>query len=339
MDRVSGRLPRRALLSAFALPLLAAARDVAVLPDGATLLVAGPQGGDTDRWAEALGRALTPVRLRRDAVGGPDGVTGANQFAARTAPDGGTALLAPGTAATAWLVGDIRAQFDAARWVPVLAGVGSGVLVSRVAAQPGAVLRMAVSQVAGPDLPGLLGLSMLGATVEPVTGLSGAEARTALVSNRVDAVFIRGAGAAGAVQSLASQGVPALFTIGALDEAGQPVRDRQLPDLATFPELLSRRQPLGGRLYAAWRATAAAAALDVALVLPLEAPAGTVAQWRRACALAAASPELQTMAATQDARPLVTTSAAISTAAVAPDADTLLELRRWLGERFGWHPG
>lgn len=333
------RVRRRTLLSALALSTVAAGKDVPALPSGARLLVAGPQGGETDRWADALGRALAAVPLRREAVGGPDGVTGANRFEARTAPDGDTALVTPGTAATAWLVGDARAQFDAARWVPVLAGIGSGVLVSRVAARPGAILRMAVASVVGPDLPGLLGLDMLGTAVEPVPGPSGMEARDALLNGQVDAIFLRGAGAATAVQWLAMQGVPALFTIGSPDEAGQPVRDRNLPDLPVFPELLARRQPLGGQLYAAWRATAAAAALDVGVVLPREAPAGTIAQWRRACVQAAGSPELMAVAAAQDARPLAAASAATCMAAVAPDADALLELRRWLGQRHGWRPG
>ena len=45
-------------------------------------------------------------------IGSADGVTGANQFEARGAPDGQTVLLVPGQAAVAWMVGDPRAQFD-----------------------------------------------------------------------------------------------------------------------------------------------------------------------------------------------------------------------------------
>ena len=97
------------------------------LPEGAGLIIAGPPQGRLDRWADllvpALGRAMPSAFARpampplmRSAVGGVDGVTGANQFEARISPDGGTALLLPGSAAMAWLVGDPRAQFDAARW-------------------------------------------------------------------------------------------------------------------------------------------------------------------------------------------------------------------------------
>ncbi len=105
---------------ALALPVRPPATPFA---DGATLLVAGPESGATDRWAAllgpALGRGLPPgTQVHTEAVGGPDGVTGANQFEARTTPDGTTALLLPGSAALAWLVGDPRARFDAAHWMP-----------------------------------------------------------------------------------------------------------------------------------------------------------------------------------------------------------------------------
>ncbi|HEX5328095.1 MAG TPA: hypothetical protein VFW75_15620, partial [Acetobacteraceae bacterium] len=103
-------------------------------PDGAELLIAGPDGGLLDRWcrvlAPALGRSLpagTAVRLVRE--GGADGVTGANQFEVRALHDGSCALLTPGEAAIAWLVGDPRAQFDVGGWVPVLAGTAPSLLV------------------------------------------------------------------------------------------------------------------------------------------------------------------------------------------------------------------
>ena len=197
---------------------------------------------------------------------------------------------------------------------------------------------MALTRVAGTGLPGLLGLDLLGTAVEPVTGLSGADAQAALASGQVDAAFLHGPGTAATVQALAAQGIPAQFTTGGLDEGGQPMRDRQFPDLPSLPELLARHQAPAGRLYPAWRAVAAAATLDVALVLPREAPANSVAQWRRACAQAAGSPELLTVAAFQEARPLVAAPAAMNMALAAPEADTLLELRRWLGQRFGWRP-
>src|SRR3954469_3731213 len=77
------------------------------------ILVAGPSDGTLNRWADALLPALEQslppdTSIRRVEVGSADGVTGANQFEARGAPDGMTVLLAPGQAAIAWMVGDPR---------------------------------------------------------------------------------------------------------------------------------------------------------------------------------------------------------------------------------------
>ena len=81
-------------------------------------------------------------------VGGIDGVTGANQFDARVEPDGATALLVPGTAAMCWLTGEARARFDFSRWIPLWAGMGSAVLVSRGPLANGGGVRLGAS---GPD--------------------------------------------------------------------------------------------------------------------------------------------------------------------------------------------
>jgi hypothetical protein len=94
-------------------------------PEGATILVAGPDGGRLGRWGDAVASALDATlppgtKVRATCTGGIDGVTGANQFEARVAPDGTTVLLVPGAAALDWLVGDQRAHFDAEHWVPAL---------------------------------------------------------------------------------------------------------------------------------------------------------------------------------------------------------------------------
>ena len=69
-------------------------------PEGATILVAGPDGGRLGRWgdtvAAALDETLPPgTRVRVTCTGGIDGVTGANQFEARIPPDGGTCCWRP----------------------------------------------------------------------------------------------------------------------------------------------------------------------------------------------------------------------------------------------------
>jgi hypothetical protein len=322
----------------------ASAAGTAGFPDGATLIVAGLGGGPLDAWAEwlapALSQALPPgTTLRKDVVGGADGVTGANQFEALTVPDGSTALLLPGRAAMAWLVGDPRARFDAARWVPALAAVAPGVLMSRVTAaqlQDGAELRIAVSDPAGPELPALLALDMLGARWRPVFGLSEALAFEALGQHEVDAVYLSGRRVAPMAEALAAAGAQHLFALSNLDE-GATRRSDALAEVPDVTELLAGRTVDAG-LRRALRATSAASELDMALVLPQLTPAAMVALWRRACAQAAGSDAVQVQATAQGVRPLPTPAATASTAAVLADTATLLALRQWLAVRLNYRP-
>ncbi|HYZ32554.1 MAG TPA: hypothetical protein VE684_09765, partial [Crenalkalicoccus sp.] len=164
-------------------------------PDDVSLLVAGPSGGRAARWGElmapALGRALQQgAALPRQNVGGPDGVTGANQFDAHANPDGSTALLVPGQAALSWLCGDTRVKFDAGRWVPVWAGSTSAALATRVKLVPGQTVRVAVGNLIGPELAGLLALDLLGIGAVPVR-IDGA-GPSPLRRPDVDAVVLRG---------------------------------------------------------------------------------------------------------------------------------------------------
>ncbi len=320
---------------------------VAPFPDGANLLVAGPNDGALDRWADAvlpaLEQSLPPdTSIHRIVIGGADGVTGANQFEARGVPDGLTVLLVPGQAVLAWMVGDPRAQFDVGHWVPVMAGVTPGLVAGRpgVLAQDGRI-RIAAAGPASLDLPALLGCDLLGARPEPVPGLTDpAAVRSAFAQGSVDAVFLRGHGVPEQCAALASAGAQPLFTLGALDDAGQTVRDPALPDVPHLAELHAMRagRKPAGPLYNAWCAAAAAAQLEFALVLPQLTSAAMVSLWRRAGTEATAATAVQTVGASLGVRPLGGPAATASTAATAADSTALLELRGWLASRFNWHP-
>lgn len=362
---------RRRLLRAAALLAAVGARPAAarqalaapMYPEGAGsgigLLVAGPAGGAADAWAERLGPALARAlsqsasqshpppgaasghRLRRETVGGVDGVTGANRFEAQVAPDGTTALLAPGTAALAWLAGDPRARFDAAGWVPALAAFAPGVVVARPSASslgPGGSVRFATTGPAGPDLPALLALDLMGVAVQPVP--VPASSPEVLSQPGVDAVFLHGPGAEDAARTLAAlgttSGAPTLLGLGLPDATGRFTPPPSLPGSSPWglPELVARTAG-GTPLYAAWRAAAVAAQLDAALVLPAMAPAAAVASWRRACAQAAAGPEVQEAAAGLGVQVLAAPACNVPMAALAVDSAGLLDLRRWLAGRYG----
>ncbi|HEY3846638.1 MAG TPA: hypothetical protein VGL95_05950, partial [Acetobacteraceae bacterium] len=277
------------------------------------LFVAGPSDGTLNRWADALLPALeqslladTPIH--RVEIGSADGVTGANQFEVRGAPDGLTAMLAPGLAALAWMVGDPRAQFDVAHWVPVMAGMSTAMVVGRATVlAPGGRARVAAASPASADLAALLGLHLLGAKMEPVFGLAWPEsARSAYSQGVVDAVLLRGHGVPEQFAALSAVGAQPLFTFGALDDAGHVSREPAYPAVPNFAELYAARigSTPSDPLCNAWSAAAAATQLEFGLVLPQLTPAAMVALWRRAGVDAVASLGVQATAATVDVRPL-----------------------------------
>lgn len=347
---------RRLLAMATTLPaalqagrLLAAPALAPVAPfaHSPRLLVAGPSDGTLNRWADALLPALEQslppdTSIQRVEIGGADGVTGANQFEARGAPDGQTILLAPGQAALAWMVGDPRAQFDVGRWVPVMAGTSVGIVVGRpTALAADGRARIGAAGPASFDLTALLGIHLLGGRTEPMFGLvEPAAAQNAFAQGATDAVLLRGHRVPERYAALVAAGAQPLFTLGTLDDSGQTVRDGAFPAVPHFAELYSMR--MGGRpsgpLYDAWCATAAAAQLEFGLVLPQLTPAAMVALWRRAGIDATATLGVQAAASTVAVRPLGGPAATTNTAAIATTSLALQELRRWLASRFNWRP-
>jgi hypothetical protein len=311
----------------------------------ATMIVAGPDGGRVDRIAAVLApllaRGLAPgTQIRRKGTGGLDGVTAANQFTARAAPDGETVLLVPGAAALAWLTGDTRAHFDTAAWVPVLAGLSSGVVAGRLPANgitTGTRLRLAADLTAA-ELPALLAIDLLGATVVPVHGVHGDAALSdAFSDGKVDLVFLRERAVRARLAEMQRAGATPLFSLGAAVEGGGLTRDPILPDLPAFPEYFAQTRGVdpAGALYDAWRAAAVASQLEFALVLPQLTPGAKVAIWRQAAAGAADTVGWYPPGVLRILPPAVATAWVAATAA---DAPAQLELRRWMAERFDWRP-
>ncbi len=331
-------------------PLLLSAAVAAVpFPEGATILIAGPDGGRLGRWGDAVGAALGETlppgtKVHTTCAGGVDGVTGANQFEARVPPDGATVLLAPGAAALDWLVGDQRAHFDAEHWVPIMAGVTPAIVMARRDAVPlgtGHAVRVAASGPVGPQLPALLGLDILGASVVPVFDLVGQEAAiAAYAAGKVDAVLAWGENVQQQVAALQEAGARPLFGFETVDANGTTARDPGFPDVPTLVELhvaLLGTKPSGAR-YDAWRATSAATKLEFGLVLPRLTSAAMVALWRRAASQAVTQPGVQALAATFAVQAMEGVAAAAAMTCVAADAAALLELRGWLATRFNWRP-
>jgi len=340
-------LGRPRMTLAAPVPLVATPQDQVRFPDGATMLVAGPSGGLMAQWCQAmrptLVQCLAPgLPFRQEDVGGPDGVTGANEFDVRITPDGRTVLLTPGDAATTWLVGDPRAKFDVAHWVPVMACVTPAVVVARASAfaAPG-VVRVAATTPAGLQLPALLAIEMLGHRAQLVRVFQDDRSlREAFAQHAVDAALLRGHHVPQRAAALAQLGAVPAFTLGAVDTLGRLVRSAQFPNVPILPEFYAQRRGSrpGGPLFDAWRAAAIAAQLEFGMELLTVTPADMVALWRRAGVEAAKALQVEALAHSFAVQPIGGPEATATAAALAVDAAALTSLRQWLVERFNWHP-
>ncbi|MCK8786367.1 hypothetical protein M0638_18480 [Roseomonas sp. NAR14] len=324
---------RRALLrGTVALGLPAAClrprRAAAAPPRTASLLTPGPEGGPLLRQGRritaVLSRALpTPEALVLTVVGGPDGVTAANRFAAEAAPDGRTMLLLPGETAQAWLVGDPRARFDPSGWTPVCATERPAMVVGRGALQPGAQPRFALSSPAAPEAVGLLALDLAGVPARPVPllGLS-VDGLDAFAQGAVDALVVRDETGLRQARGLGGQPWLALCERSETGGLGCPT----LTDLAA----IAPPEPM-----AACRAAAASLRLRSAVVLPSLTPADTVAFWRRAAQRFVENEAREV----PDAVALEGTAAAAALGVITPLPEAKLAYREWLLRRLEWSAG
>jgi hypothetical protein len=311
---------------------------------GLTLLVAGPAGETTDRWAQACALALSPglagAPIATVPVGGLDGVTGGNRLDALVVPDGRTAAILPGEALIAWLTGDPRVHFDPTRWVPVMAAVGSGVLLARLpdgapvsltalrAAQP---LRLAADEPQSRDLAVLLALGRLGIASTPIFGLRDVAAKSrAFLSGEADAVFIAGEGVPEDMAALIAAGGRPCFRLGA--PAGDTVLPG-VPDVTAFGG--ASALPMG----AAYGAAAMASMLDFIVVLPKLTDPLQVTAWQRAAASAVTMPALASAAAASAVTLGDAGAAGAALRAVRLGQADQRGLQAYLAKNFGWQPG
>ena len=306
------------------------------LPTQPSLLVAGPAGSPIDQWATLIApplghELLGSGTLACENVGGVDGVTGINQFQARTNPDGATALLLPGAALLAWLAGDTRARFDAGRWAPLWGGTTGAIVATRRPLVPGRTVRVAVQSVAGPELEALLALELMGIDAVPVPVLVPVSAPNALRHADIDAVYLRGAAMRQPASVLAGQGWRPAFTLAR-------VRHPDLPDLPPAHELFLPALLANKDLAAAFHAVTAAASLDLALVLPVVAPATVLAWWRRGCDQLDDESSVREAAAAAQLRQANAGQLAAQLASVTLDTSAMLSLRTLLADRYHFRP-
>ncbi|CAI9121726.1 hypothetical protein [Brytella acorum] len=306
-----------------------------------TIIVGGAPGTVPGQLGPLLARTLAsslsggmPLSTNPDI--GRDGVTAANAFDIGSFGDGSTSLLVPGAAVIAAMCADQRVHFDYTRWVPILMASAPVVTLARPflhASLRARVsdffrdrsVRLAVSQPTGAELTSLLGLSILGLRPTPVPNIpTYREAFAALSAGTVDAVQIT-PGAEGTtldqILAEAPEGVTPIFQTGLIDGA--------YPTFEQAYQQTHHRLP-DGALFTAWKAIAAAAAIDAALVVPMLTSPQNVARWRHAAELAIATPNLTDWAKNRGLALSAGSSTTRFLSDLTPDLTALLALRRWV---------
>ncbi len=260
------------LLGACLFPAIAAAADFS----GETIdwIIPFKEGGGSDKWARFYAPLLSEALPGKPAVvvknmPGAGSTKGANHFASRRVkPDGLTILGTSGSTQFPYLLGDPRVKFDYKDWHIVLATATGGVvylppdLGKKWQADPKSVMDTQFiygSQGATRlDLVPLLAFELLGMKVEPVFGIKGRGAgRLMFERGEVNIDYQTSSAFLSKVTPLVDEGkaVP-IMTWGALDDAGNIVRDPTFPDLPTFKEVYTQvkgAEP-SGDAWKAWKA-------------------------------------------------------------------------------------
>lgn len=211
-------------------------------------------GGGSDKWgrfyAPLIGKHLPgqPVVVVKNEPGAGS-ITATNRFAARARPDGLSFIGTSGSTQFPYLLGDRRVQYEYKDWHVFLASPTGGVVfvptalgirsASEIATLKERKLLYGSQGATSLDLVSLLGFELLGLTVEPVFGMKGrADARLALERGELTIDYQTTSAYLAQVVPLVKEGkVVPLWSWGALDEAGNLVRDPTVPDLPHFGEV------------------------------------------------------------------------------------------------------
>lgn len=326
------RATRRAILGAAAVVATRPSWASTGVPEAATLIAPGPEEGPAagfaERAARGLARALVQAAaLRVSIVGGPDGITAANRFAASTPADGQVLLVLPGLAAQALLVGESRARFEPRHWPVVAASLGSVMVAGRGALADGQQIRIALPGPASPEAGALLALDLLGRTATPLFVASGVAPEAAVAAGAADAVVLTGRTILPRATALGLQPWFAFDVVAAS-------RDPALPGVPALGEVLP--DPSRPELLAAARAAGAGLRIRGALVLPALTSSDTVALWRGAARRWA---EEEQDGAEAETRRIVAEDAVAALATLCPSAEVALGYRDWLRRRLSFQAG
>ena len=259
-------------------------------------------GGGSDTWARFNAPYLSkylpgqPTIVIKNVAGGGS-TTGANQFAASAKPDGLTIFGTSGSTQFPYLLGDTRVKYDYKDWKMVMAAPTGG--VAYISPKFGVTSAKDLGKLKGQqliygnqgatslDLVPMLGFHLLGLDVKHVFGMKGRgdgrlafERGEATVDYQTTSAYLKSS------VPLVKEGkaVP-LFSWGAIDEAGNLVRDPTFPELPHFVEvyeMINGKKPAGVEWEAMKAFLISGFPAQKLLVLPKGTPDDIVETYREA---------------------------------------------------------
>lgn len=270
------------------------------------LMIPFSEGGGTDTWGRFWAPYFSiflpgkPTVVVKNVPGGGS-TSGANQFQARAKGNGLSAIGTSGSTQFPYLLQDKRVRYEMRDWRVVLASPTGGVVYvnSELGLQSAAdiaklrdvKLRYGSQGATSLDLVPLLAFELLGLDVNAVFGMKGRGAgRLAFERGEVNIDYQTSSAYINNVTPLVTLGIAVpLFSWGALDEAGNIIRDPSFPDLPSFPEVyeMMKGEKPSGPAWDAYKAFFIAGFPAQKLIfLPKDTPDDVVEAYRSA-ALAA----------------------------------------------------
>ncbi|WP_030105043.1 Bug family tripartite tricarboxylate transporter substrate binding protein [Actinoalloteichus caeruleus] len=223
------------------------------LPSRVRVLIPYAEGGGTDVWGRFIGNHLgghieTGTRFVPENVPGGESIIGSNRYARSAGNDGSEVLVSSGTTYFQYLLGRPEVEFDFGEMRPLVINGSGGVIYGSVEGgvtsvddlfSPSTPLQYGGISITGLDLSAVLAFEVLGLDVTSTFGFEGrGPARLAIERGELNVDYQTTSGFLTQVQPLIDEGraVP-LMSLGQLDDAGEVIRDPNVPDLPTVPEV------------------------------------------------------------------------------------------------------
>lgn len=242
----------------------------AELPSDVTLIIPFAEGGGTDVWARFLAPYLEEhvegnPTVRPENEPGGESITGSNAYVRSGTTDGSELLVTSGTTYLQALLGRPEVEYDFTKMRlltvngtsgVIYASSSSGITLENLENPPTPLVYGGISAT-GADLSLLQAFDLLGVDLDATFGFEGrGPARLALERGEINIDYQTTSAYQTQVQPLVDAGtaVP-LMSFGFVDEAGEPARDPNSPDIPTVEEVYEdmNGEAPSGEAYDAYR--------------------------------------------------------------------------------------